>query len=200
MSLRVAFGVLAAALAWPGEEPAVSRARVRIGTVERGEFPVVLRAAGILSGNRAAELRIPEREVERIRPGQPASVEIQGTLVPGRVAEIRRRVSEGLVPVLVDLEGPLPDPLRPRQAVSATIRVASLEEVVHVGRPAGCTPGGEGYLFKLSADGNSAVKVKVLYGQASYDRVEIRAGLAPGDRVILSDMSAYRRDERVLLR
>ena len=182
------------------QEPVVSRSKIWVETVQHGDLPVGLRATGVLSGNRAVELNVPADEAKRIEPGQPASIDIQRTSVQGSVVRVGPNVSNGLVTVLVDLQGRVPDPVRPHQPVSGVIQVTVLNGVTHVGRPVACAPGGEGVLFKVSADGGSATKVKVRYGQASLNRVEISSGLQPGDKVILSDMSAYNRDERVLLR
>ncbi len=44
-------------------------------------------------------------------------------------------------------------------------------------------------LFKLSADGQYAVRVPVKVGRASVNSVQVLEGLQPGDVVILSDMS-----------
>jgi HlyD family secretion protein len=55
-------------------------------------------------------------------------------------------------------------------------------------------------LFRVEPDGQSAVKQKVQLGRSSVNMIEIRGGLQPGDRVILSDMSAYDAVGRITLR
>ena len=54
-------------------------------------------------------------------------------------------------------------------------------------------------LFKLEPDGKHAVRVAVKLGRTSVNDIEIREGLNPGDRVILSDMSAQDEFDRVRL-
>jgi HlyD family secretion protein len=49
-------------------------------------------------------------------------------------------------------------------------------------------------------DAGEAVRVQVKLGRTSVNRVEIRQGLAAGDQVILSDMSAWDSFDRVRLR
>jgi multidrug efflux pump subunit AcrA (membrane-fusion protein) len=46
-------------------------------------------------------------------------------------------------------------------------------------------------LFKIEPDGHSAKKVPVQFGAASVNRIEIKSGLQPGDKVIISDMAKY---------
>jgi HlyD family secretion protein len=44
------------------------------------------------------------------------------------------------------------------------------------------------------------VRTTVTLGRASVRTIEVRRGLQPGDRVIVSDMSNWEKDERVRLR
>jgi hypothetical protein len=52
-------------------------------------------------------------------------------------------------------------------------------------------------LFKYDADGKFAGKIKVTFGRASVNTIEIKSGLNVGDKVILSDMSAYDNYDRI---
>jgi hypothetical protein len=69
----------------------------------------------------------------------------------------------------------------------------SLRDAVYVEKPALCTcaPNTEGTLFVLGADGRSATQVKTLFGQSAGIFLEVKRGINPGDRIIVSDMSAY---------
>ncbi|MBV9252226.1 MAG: hypothetical protein JO227_23640 [Acetobacteraceae bacterium] len=55
-------------------------------------------------------------------------------------------------------------------------------------------------LFKLEPDGHSAKKVPVQLGAASVQLIEIKSGLQPGDKVIVSDMSKYDGVAAIVLR
>jgi HlyD family secretion protein len=54
-------------------------------------------------------------------------------------------------------------------------------------------------LFRLAPDGGSAVRTSVRFGRGSVNAVEVAEGLAAGDRVILSDMSAWDGVDRLRL-
>ena len=54
-------------------------------------------------------------------------------------------------------------------------------------------------MFKISDDGTEARRVTVQLGRVSEDGTEITNGLAPGDRVIVSDMSTWNRYDQVRL-
>ncbi len=46
----------------------------------------------------------------------------------------------------------------------------------------------------------TAVRVRVQLGQTSINTIQIDGGLQPGDKVIISDMSAYDGYERIALK
>jgi HlyD family secretion protein len=131
--------------------------------------------------------------LKQVEPGQTASVDTGQGVVKGKVARA------GPAEAVVELEGELPASARPGGAVDGTIYMAALKDVEYVGRPVFCRLNGEDTIFKLEPDGQHATRVRVLYGHGSVNKVEIRSGLEPGDRVILSDMSAYKGQERVRL-
>jgi len=55
-------------------------------------------------------------------------------------------------------------------------------------------------LFKKDPDGAGATRVQVKLGKTSVNTVEVIEGLSVGDKVILSDMSAWDAFDRVRLR
>jgi HlyD family secretion protein len=52
----------------------------------------------------------------------------------------------------------------------------------------------------MNQTGNEATRVQVQLGKSSVNTVEVVSGLQPGDKVILSDMSAWDAYERVSLK
>jgi HlyD family secretion protein len=83
--------------------------------------------------------------------------------------------------------------------VEGTIELENLADVVYVGRPAFGQPNSTVGIFKLDEDGKSASRVQVKLGRASVNSVEILSGLQPGDKVVLSDMSAWDAFNRIRL-
>jgi HlyD family secretion protein len=72
--------------------------------------------------------------------------------------------------------------------------------VLFVGRPAFGQESSTVGLFKLVDGGQEAVRTQVKLGKSSVNKIEILGGLQPGDQVILSDMSAWDRFDRIRLR
>ena len=78
------------------------------------------------------------------------------------------------------------------------MRLEELNNIIYVGRPAFGQENSSVSLFKVGADGE-AVRTTVKLGRSSVNTIEIVEGLAPGDQVILSDMSTYDEYQRVRL-
>jgi HlyD family secretion protein len=187
----------------------VSSMHVRAGTagvlqdlpVEMGQWvnSGATLARVVQPGRLKAVLRIPETQVRDVSIGQPASIDTRNGIVRGRVVRIDPAAQNGTVTVDVALEGALPRGARPDLSVDGTVDVEHLKNVMYVGRPAYGQPESTVGLFKLSADGEEAVRTNVRLGRGSASSIEVRGGLQPGDVVILSDMSQWDSADRVRL-
>lgn len=147
-----------------------------------------------------AELRIAEVQAKDIEVGQTARVDTRNGVVSGRVSRVEPAVRDGAVTVDVTLNDELPRGARSELSVEGLVQIERLDDVLHCGRPAFGQQGEEVNLFRVSEDGDYAVRSRVLLGEASVDTVEIRAGLDEGDTVILSDTSAWDGHDRIRLR
>ena len=150
-------------------------------------------------GELMAELRIAETQAKDIVIGQPARIDTRNGIVAGKVLRIDPAVQNGSVQVDVELVGELPGGARPDLSVDGTVEIERLADVLYVGRPAFGQPETEVRLFKVDADG-VAERVPVRLGRSSVNLVEIRQGLAVGDRVVLSDTSAHDQHDRIRLK
>jgi HlyD family secretion protein len=136
-----------------------------------------------------ASLKIAETQARDIQIGQPAEVDTHNGVISGKVSRIDPAVLNGTVTVDVELEGALPQGARPDLSVDGTIDLDRLKDVLYVGRPAFGNENSTITLFKLTADGKTAVRVPVKVGRASVNSIQVLEGLQEGDTVILSDMS-----------
>ncbi len=146
-----------------------------------------------------AELRIAETQAKDIQIGQPAEIDTRNGIIPGHVVRIDPAVENGTVTVDVTLDGPLPKGARPDLTVDGTIELERLDDVIYVGRPVFGQEDSVVSLFRLDVEGDEARRVTVGLGRASVNTIEVREGLQPGDRVVLSDMSAWDAFDRVRL-
>jgi HlyD family secretion protein len=146
-----------------------------------------------------AQLKIPETQAKDMQIGQPASIDTRNGIIPGHVMRVDPAVLNGTVTVDVILDGPLPKGARPDLSVEGTIELENLADVIYVGRPAFGQPSSTVGIFKLDGNGNGASRVPVKLGRASVNAAEILSGLQPGDKVVLSDMSAWDAFNRIRL-
>jgi HlyD family secretion protein len=146
-----------------------------------------------------AELKIAETQAKDVTIGQPAVIDTRNGLVKGKVSRIDPAVLNGTVTVDCRLEGALPAGARPDLSVDGTIELMRLDDVVFMGRPVFGQADSKVSLFKMEPEGKYANRVQVTLGRASVNTIEVRTGLNVGDRVILSDMSAWDQYDRIKL-
>lgn len=151
-------------------------------------------------GKLKAVLRIPESQAKDVQLGQPAMIDTRNGVVKGHVLRKDPSAQGGSVTIDVALEGPLPAGAVPDLSVDGSIQVEKMTNVLHAGRPAGSAGAGSMGLFKVNAAGDEAVRVSVEIGRVSVNAIEIVRGLAPGDRLIVSDMTPFANVSRVRIR
>ncbi len=147
-----------------------------------------------------AELKVPETQIKDDKLGQKVAVDTRNGIIEGQVLRIDPAAREGTFVVDVQLTGPIPASARPDLSVDGTIELERLENVLYMGRPAF----GQGQqtvgLFRLSPDGQEALRTSVTLGRNSVSTIEIVNGLREGDQVILSDTSAMDSYNRIRVR
>lgn len=151
-------------------------------------------------GKLKAVLRIPESQAKDVQIGQKASIDTRNGIIPGHVQRKDPGAQGGTVTIDVALDGALPGGAVPDLSVDGTIVIDRMTNVLYTGRPAFGAAGGTVSLFKLVDDGGAAVRVQVELGRSAVNSIEVVRGLAAGDRVILSDMTAYAGAERVRIK
>jgi len=136
-----------------------------------------------------AELRIEEGQAREIAVGQSAELQINGATVAGKVSRISGSVQSGTLAVDVLPEGPLPTGARPDLRVDGTIRIDRLPNVLFVGKPVQLGSTANANLFVVN--GKVAHRRQIRLGKASASTIQVVSGLKEGEKVILSDVSAW---------
>ena len=147
-----------------------------------------------------AEIKIAETQAKDVAPGQKATIDTRNGVVTGHVSRIDPSVQNGTVTVDVTITDPLPNGARPDLSVDGTVELENLKDVLFVGRPVHGQADSTIGIFKLVEDGSEAVRVNVKLGRSSVNTIEVVQGLKVGDKVILSDMSAWDAFDRIRLR
>jgi HlyD family secretion protein len=146
-----------------------------------------------------AVVKIAETQARDVVIGQKATVDTRNGVIEGHVARVDPAAQQGTVTVDIALDGELPKGARPELSVDGTIELERLTDVLFVGRPAQGQAESLVGLFRLEEGGKEATRAKVKLGRASVNTVEIVEGLKEGDRVVLSDTSAWDAFDRIRL-
>jgi HlyD family secretion protein len=147
-----------------------------------------------------AEVKIAETQAKDVMAGQKAAIDTRNGIVNGHVSRVDPSVINGTVTVDVTIDDPLPPGARPDLSVDGTITLENLKDVLYVGRPVHGQADSTIGIFKIIDDGAEAVRVNVKLGRSSVNTIEVVQGLKVGDKVILSDMSAWDNFDRIRLK
>jgi HlyD family secretion protein len=150
-----------------------------------------------------ATLQVPASEAGEVAMGQSVSLELATDVAQnlrGRVTRVSPAVSNGTVDVDVLPQGSLPPDVRPNLAVTGNIHIADIPQATYIQRPAYAGPDSHMTLYRLIDGGGAAVPVPVRFGAASDQYIQVVSGIEPGDRVIVSDTSAFAGDARIAIR
>ena len=183
------------------QEPMVDMKTIWPDTVKQGDMKIEVRGLGTLNSGTEAEVKIAESQVSNVTAGLAAQIgfERRKETVPATVRDVRSGVTNGVVTADLNVNSPPPVGVQPGDRIDVVITVGNVSNVVYVGRPVFGRSNGAYMLFKLDPDGQHATHVRVQFGEASVNQIVVRSGLQPGDRVILSDMTAYDKFDRITL-
>lgn len=147
-----------------------------------------------------ARLQVPEVQAKDLAPGLKVLIDLHGSSAEGAIARIDPAVRNGSVVVDVNISGLLPSGARPDLSVDGRIVLDTISLAVHIARPATAAPLATGQLFVLPVGSDTAQRRLVNFGAASAERIQVLEGIAPGETVVLSDMSRWSDYEAVRLR
>ncbi len=143
------------------------------------------------------EVPVPELYANDILPGMLAQMSIGASRHAGEVRTISPEVVEGQVNVRVRFRDGTPADLRQNQRLQARIVIEERPDTLLVER--GPFVDAEGGRFAWRVDGDRIVRVPIVAGVLAAGQVEIVSGLAPGDRIVISDTSGFREQTEVFL-
>jgi HlyD family secretion protein len=186
-------------------ERAEARRLLELGTTRADRAGVVTWAvteegAAVHKGDvlaRVADLRsfrvdatVSDVHAQRLARGQAVIVKIsESASLAGTIATVNPTIRDGVVTFSVALAERSSPLLRSNLRVDALVVTSRKERVRRVARGPFAEAGGVRDLFVVR--GRQAVRTRVQLGLAGAEHLEIVDGLAPGDEVIISDMSDY---------
>lgn len=149
------------------------------------------------SGEFIAELRVPEKQIKDVELGQSVVIDTRNSKIAGIVQRIDPIVNNGSVQVDIELIGDMPKDARPDLTVNGVIAIANIENTLFVKRPMFANEHSEAFAYVLTEEGNQADKVSIHFGQTSTQYIQVTSGLALGNNIIISDVSAWEKQQSI---
>jgi HlyD family secretion protein len=142
---------------------------------------------------------VDEFYLPRVRVGQAATITVDGSPVTVTVRRIYPQVHDGQFRIDLDFSSPSPVTLIEGAAEQGRLQLGG--DTAALLLPAGPfleRTGGD-WAFVASPDGRSADRRRIKLGRRTSEQVEIKDGLAAGERVITSDYTGFDRVDRLIL-
>lgn len=143
------------------------------------------------------EIKVPESFARDLAPGMPAEISGGGQQWPGELAAVSPEVVAGQVAARIRFVGAPPEGLRQNQRLSARVLLDERHDVLTLARGPFVDSGAGRVAYVIRGD--AAERTAIEIGASSLNKVEIRAGLAAGDRVVISGTDAFHGAARVVL-
>jgi len=144
------------------------------------------------------DAQIPESYADDLAIGMTAEVLVGGARYPGQLAAVSPEIVSNQVASRIRFSGDMPTGLRQNQRLTVRVLLAEHNDVMMVQRGQFLDSGG-GRIAYIVTEQGMAEKRLIETGARSLGAVEIVAGLQPGDKIVISNLDAFRSAETVLL-
>ncbi|WP_375443543.1 efflux RND transporter periplasmic adaptor subunit [uncultured Fibrella sp.] len=149
-------------------------------------------------GSFRVEASCSDTYADQLRAGQPVIVRINETDLRGLITQVKPSVQNGTIKFAVSLDDNHHASLRPNQKVEVFVVTNRNANAVRVANGPAFKGKRRQFVYVLQAD-NVARRREVEIGLTNFDWVEIKSGLQPGDKVILTDLSDYEHLEQLTI-
>jgi HlyD family secretion protein len=136
---------------------------------------------------------------DRVHAGGRAVVKVGNAKLEGTVSSVTPLSKNGVISFTVQLADDSYSRLRSGLKTDVYVMSSVKEDVMRLANGSYYVGKGEYDLFVMDGEGE-LVRRKVTLGEANYEQVEVVGGLKEGDRVVISDMSAYKNKDKMKLK
>lgn len=141
--------------------------------------------------------QIDEYFLRSVTVGKEGSVTVNGREHPVRVSRVFPQIKDGRFSAELLFTGATPPDMSPGQSAETRITLGGASPGLLLPNDAFYADTGGAWAYVLSADGRSAQRRPIRVGRRNNSQLQIAAGLAPGERVIVSSYSRFREAERL---
>ncbi len=133
---------------------------------------------------------------EQLKVGLPVIVRINDQALRGMVVQIKPAVSNGVIQFAISLDDNRSTLLRPNMKVEVYVITQKVDNVVRIANGPAFNGKRKLPVFVLE-NGKTAKRREIETGLSNFDFVEIKQGLKPGEKVIITDMSQYKHLDQI---
>lgn len=149
------------------------------------------------------KLNLPEKNRSNVNIGQLLEIKIDNKVYKGELTQINAiatRTAKGTTTIQVEGSfNTIPENIIPGSDCGAEIIVSTTPNSLTLPRGSFISTGKDRYLFKISNNGKTAERIKIVYGSMNSSRVSITKGVEIGDEIITSGYSDYINRELISL-
>ncbi|MDR2056736.1 MAG: HlyD family efflux transporter periplasmic adaptor subunit [Dysgonamonadaceae bacterium] len=144
--------------------------------------------------------RVNEYYIDRIATGLPATVAYQDGKYPLKITRINPEIKDRQFDVDMLFTRKQPENIRIGKSYRVQIEMGQAENAIVVERGNFFHSTGGQWIFRLNESGDKAVRINISIGRQNPRQYEIREGLRPGDRVIISGYDNFGDAEEIILK
>ncbi|MDE5734132.1 MAG: HlyD family efflux transporter periplasmic adaptor subunit [Duncaniella sp.] len=143
---------------------------------------------------------MPDAYSDRVAVGGQAVVRIGRERLEGTVSNVTPLSQGGVISFTIRLAQDAHPRLRSGLRTDVYIKCDVVDDAVRIPNSPVYTGPGKYELFVVSADGSALERREVVLGESNYEYVQVVSGIAPGERVVLSDMTKYKESNTISIR
>jgi HlyD family secretion protein len=143
--------------------------------------------------------QLDEYYLYRLTTGLAAHAVVNGVRYALAVSRLYPQIRDGKFALELAFGDGAAPALQPGQSLEVAITLGAPVPALVLPMDAWIADGGGASVFVLAADGRSALRRPIRTGRRNDSQVEVLAGLAPGERVIVSSCAAYGQAARLAL-
>lgn len=142
---------------------------------------------------------LSEYYIDRVTTGLPATILYQGTRFPLKITKVVPEVKDRSFDVDLVFADKMPDNVRVGKSYRVQIELGQPEEAVVIPRGNFYQSTGGQWIYKVSEDGEKAIRTPITIGRQNPQQYEVTSGLRPGDRVITTGYDQFGEAEVLVL-
>jgi HlyD family secretion protein len=144
----------------------------------------------IISGYKV-RVDIDEHYISRVFIGLLGEATVAGKDYKLKITKVYTQVNNGRFQVDMLFDEKVPDGIRRGQTLQIRLALSDETQALLLNKGGFFQQTGGNWVYKVSADGNTAYKVDVQLGRQNPDYYEVLNGLQPGDKVVTSSYENY---------